>query len=315
MTLPWLQETLNRFSQWQQQGRLAHAYLLTGTQGIGKNHLATSMANRLLCANGVACGQCHACKLLAAGTHPDRYQLAADGGQIKVDAVRSLMAPVYGASLLGGAKVVLVEQAHLLNINAANALLKSLEEPPQGTYWLLISSQPGLLLPTILSRCQQLHVPVPTIQQAQQWLAEQGINTTAAMLQRFHGAPLALQAALNAGYADKVTKLQGDLVALETRHLMPETFADRWHKEAIFCLDELSHRLLDQARLARGLAPLYHERLDRQERLNDAALDALWQSVLVSRRQLTEQKAINSKWLLLDIAWQLLEGRSDNVVG
>ncbi|WKE67384.1 DNA polymerase III subunit delta' [Gallaecimonas kandeliae] len=313
--LPWLAPFLDQFGQWQAQGRLAHAYLLTGPAGVGKGLLADALAQRLLCSNGIACGQCHGCHLFRAGTHPDLHRVEPDNGSIKVDAIRALMGPVYGAPLLGGAKVVIMNEADSLNLNAANALLKSLEEPPAGTFWLLASSRPGQLLPTILSRCQQLHLPAPLEAEALAWLQGQGIGASVALLRRFHGAPLALKAALETGYQDKVAKLQADLVALETRHLFPEQFADRWHKEALLCLDELAHRLLDQARLARGLPPLYHERLDRQELLDEGALTALWQSVLGSRKLLLEQPAINSKWLLMDIAWQLTEGRSDSVVG
>lgn len=313
--LPWLAPYLADFGRWQQSQRLAHAYLLTGPSGVGKAQLAQQFALQLLCRNQVGCGQCHSCQLVKAGTHPDLHRVEADGGSIKVDAIRALVGPVYSAALMGGAKVVLMYQADRLNLNAANALLKSLEEPPANTYWLLTSSQPGQLLPTILSRCQKLHLPAPPGEQAQAWLQGQGIQASPALLRRFHGAPLALQQALADGYQEKVAKLQADLVALETRHLYPENFADRWHKEALFCLDELAHRLLDQARLARGLAPLYHDHLDRQERLGEEALTGLWQAVLGSRKQLLEQPAINSKWLLVDIAWQLMEGRSDNVVG
>lgn len=313
--LPWLAPYLDQFARWQAHDRLAHAYLLTGPDGVGKGLLADELARHLLCKNRVGCGQCHACQLVAAGTHPDLYRVEPDNGTIKVDAIRALTGPVYSAALMGGAKVVVMNGAEHLNLNAANALLKSLEEPPAQTYWLLTSSQPGQLLPTILSRCQKLHVPAPAEADALAWLAGEGIATNLPLLRRFHGAPLALKAALAGQYLENVHKLQGDLVALETRRLTPETFADRWHKEALFCLDELAHRLLDQARLAQGLPALYHERLDRQERLSEAALTELWQAVLGQRRLLLEQPAVNNKWLLMDIAWQLLEGRSDSLVG
>ncbi|WP_115718625.1 DNA polymerase III subunit delta' [Gallaecimonas mangrovi] len=313
--LPWLTPYLDRFAKWQAHGRLAHAYLLTGPNGVGKGQLADVLAQHLLCKNGVACGQCHSCQLFAAGTHPDFHRVVPEKGAIRVDAIRALIGPVYGAALMGGAKVVVMNEADALNINAANALLKSLEEPPDNTFWLLTSSQPGQLLPTILSRCQKLHIAAPEQSLALAWLEGQDIKASVALLNRFHGAPLAVSQALAAGYLEKVGKLQTDLVALETRRLYPETFADRWHKEALFCLDELAHRLLDQARLANGLAPLYHERLDRQERLSGSALTRLWQAVLGQRKLLSEQPALNGKWLLMDIAWQLLDGRSENLVG
>ncbi|WP_341504067.1 DNA polymerase III subunit delta' [Gallaecimonas sp. GXIMD4217] len=314
--LPWLQSWLDRFGHWQAQGRLAHAYLLSGPRGLGKAQLAEAMAARFLCkAPQGPCGHCHPCQLLAAGTHPDLHQLAPDGSQIKVDAVRALLGPVYERAQLGGAKVVIITQAEAMNVNAANALLKSLEEPPRDTHWLLLCRSPGRLLPTILSRCQQLTLGVPTEAEALAWLADQGVKATPALLRRFHGAPLALRQALADGYGEQTARLQQDLAELETGRLLPEQFAGHWHKEAEFCLEELAHRLLDQMRLRSGLPLLYHDRLDRRESLSGQGLKAAWQAVLGCRQALIEQPALNKKLLLLDLAALLQSGRSETLAG
>lgn len=146
---------------WQQlAGRTqhAHAYLLHGPAGIGKRALAERLMARLLCQQPAgldACGQCKSCYLLAAGTHPDNYILEPEEADkaIKVDQVRDLVSFVVQTAQLAGRKVVLVEPTESMNINAANALLKSLEEPSGQTVLLLISHQPSRLLPTVKSRC------------------------------------------------------------------------------------------------------------------------------------------------------------------
>lgn len=165
---------------WQQlAGRTqhAHAYLLHGPAGIGKRALAERLMALLLCKSPVdlqPCGQCKSCHLLAAGSHPDNYVLEPEEADkpIKVDQVRALVHFVVQTAQLGGRKVVLLEPTEAMNLNAANALLKSLEEPSGDTVLLLISHQPSRLLPTIKSRCVQQACPLPSEAMSLQWLSE-----------------------------------------------------------------------------------------------------------------------------------------------
>ena len=165
---------------WQQlagRSQHAHAYLLHGPAGIGKRALAERLMARLLCQlpDGLsACGQCKSCHLLAAGTHPDNYILQPEEADkaIKVDQVRDLVSFVVQTAQLAGRKVVLVEPAESMNVNAANALLKSLEEPSGNTVLLLISHQPSRLLPTVKSRCVQQACPLPSEAMSLAWLQQ-----------------------------------------------------------------------------------------------------------------------------------------------
>lgn len=164
---------------WQQlagRPRHAHAYLLHGPVGIGKRALADRLMARLLCQGpqgSEACGQCKACQLLAAGTHPDAFVLEPEEADkaIRVDQVRELVEFVVQTAQLGGRKVILLEPAEAMNLNASNALLKSLEEPSGDTVLLLISHQPSRLLPTIKSRCVQQACPLPSQAQSLAWLS------------------------------------------------------------------------------------------------------------------------------------------------
>lgn len=167
-------------SLWQQMaGRAqhAHAYLLHGPAGIGKRALAERLMASLLCKQPVgleACGSCKSCSLLAAGSHPDNYILEPEEAEkaIKVDQVRELVNFVVQTAQLGGRKVVLVEPVESMNVNAANALLKSLEEPSGNTILLLVSHQSSRLLPTIRSRCVQQACPLPSEALSLEWLAK-----------------------------------------------------------------------------------------------------------------------------------------------
>lgn len=167
-------------SLWQQmagRSQHAHAYLLHGPAGIGKRALAERLMQRLLCQQPLgldACGACKSCSLLKAGSHPDNYVLEPEEADkaIKVDQVRDLVSFVVQTAQMGGRKVVLIEPAESMNINAANALLKSLEEPSGNTVLLLVSHQPSRLLPTVKSRCVQQACPLPSETMSVAWLAD-----------------------------------------------------------------------------------------------------------------------------------------------
>lgn len=165
--------------------RLPHALLLTSPPGCGLSECAQELSLALLCeqpaADGSACHACQACQWMAADSHPDARKLGlvvGDDGkvstQIPVDAVRALAGFLAVAGHRGGRRVVLIDPAQAMNGVAANALLKSLEEPGDRVVFLLVSERPEMLLPTIRSRCQQVAFPAPALQQAQDWL--QGAN-------------------------------------------------------------------------------------------------------------------------------------------
>lgn len=139
-----------------QHQRVAHAYLFAGPVGIGKRQVAQAFAGVMLCENNNGCGHCNACSKMATESHPDVHKLQADGHSIKIEQVRTLQAQLALRAFSGRGKICLIDDAHLLTREAANALLKTLEEPVPGTFIILISSAPEMLLPTIRSRCQQI---------------------------------------------------------------------------------------------------------------------------------------------------------------
>jgi DNA polymerase-3 subunit delta' len=197
-------------------GRLPHALLFHGRPGIGKRYLAQVLAQSLLCENrskqGLACGSCPACTWFAGGNHPDfrliqpealaSAQEDAEAGdiieegkkkpskQIKIEQIRALGEFLNVGAHRNGYRVVLICPAESMNPGAANALLKSLEEPSAGVVFLLVSHQPSRLLATVRSRCHALALTQPPRDVSLNWLQEQGSKVTPGMLAFAGNAPL-----------------------------------------------------------------------------------------------------------------------------
>lgn len=173
--LPWQAQDWSHLNQQLDNGKLPHALLLAGTQYTGKARLALALARLLLCqqpSDGLNCGRCHACQLSASGSHGDFRWLQPEEKSrvIKIDQVRSVVEFTHKTASFGQRKVVVLAPADSMNANAANALLKSLEEPAAGTYLLLVCHRLHSLPATIRSRCQILKLAVPDVQQCLAWL-------------------------------------------------------------------------------------------------------------------------------------------------
>lgn len=211
--MPWhegpLRELLAR------KDKLPHALLVYGRQGVGKVEFARAMAQSLLCEeldHDIACGLCAACGWFREGNHPDFRELLPESmsdepadadepddadarekkksKEIKIEQIRDIADFMTLTTHRGGFRVLLVHPAETLNPAAANALLKTLEEPPPRTVILLVTDRIGRLLATIKSRCQRLMVPSPDEVTALRWLESQGIAEAATALSQAGGAPL-----------------------------------------------------------------------------------------------------------------------------
>ena len=140
--------------------RPSHAYLLTGPSSVGKASVAWSMAAHLTCVSpdpvSGGCGSCRSCNAILRGEHPEIHLLEPEGASIKIAQVRDVQRPLRYGTTLGRSRVVLVERADRFGEEAANALLKILEEPPPDVFFLLVTARPQLLLSTIRSRSQEV---------------------------------------------------------------------------------------------------------------------------------------------------------------
>jgi DNA polymerase-3 subunit delta' len=215
---PWQQEAWAQLQQ--MRARMPHAILFHGEAGIGKADFIEAFAQSLLCeavlADGHACGACASCGWFAQHNHPDYRRVrpealedempegddetASKGAtkaaktpskEIKIEQIRALADFMNMSTHRQGLRVVVLYPAEALNTPASNALLKTLEEPPPGTVFLLSSNSLERLLPTILSRCRKFALPMPDHATALAWLKEQGLADADSWLREQGGAPLA----------------------------------------------------------------------------------------------------------------------------
>jgi len=232
---PWQEDAWTRLQA--MRVRLPHAILFHGPAGIGKADFIEAFAQALLCENmrpdGHACGACASCGWFVQGNHPDYRRVrpeamedeapSAEGDEapaeekkaksktaskeIKIEQVRALADFMNISTHRQGLRVVVLYPAEALNMPASNALLKTLEEPPPGTVFLLASNGLDRLLPTILSRCRKFALPMPDHAQALAWLDAQGVTDADGWLREQGGAPLAALAQAETGSREELDGL------------------------------------------------------------------------------------------------------------
>jgi DNA polymerase-3 subunit delta' len=210
MIFSWQTSDWERLAEW--RGRLPHALLVYGAAGLGGWELALTFAQGLLCespqGSGLPCERCASCNWFKGGNHPDFRHVIPENmmpddpeatekpkkeklsAEIKIDQVRELQGFLTIGTHRAGSRVVVMHPAESMNIRAQNAFLKSLEEPTQGTHFILVASQADRLLPTVRSRCQKFALNLPEAGLATSWLKEQGHANGAALLSAAGGAPL-----------------------------------------------------------------------------------------------------------------------------
>jgi len=290
-TPPWQAQPLQRALAALAAGQLGHALLLTGPEQLGQDALARALAQRLLCttaqgaapacgecractqtrvidqrphctvakADAPACGQCRGCIQALVSRHPDLRVVGLEfndktdklRSEIAVEQVRQLSEWVALSAQQGGAQVVIVSPADLLNRNAANALLKTLEEPSPGRYLLLVSARPHRLPATIRSRCQQLALRLPERGDAMAWLQAQGHREAeaATALDAARGNPGLAAAWLRDGTLALRKEVIDALTRIVTAQINPFELANQWQAET-----NLAQRLAIAADFAASLS-------------------------------------------------------------
>ncbi|MES2683956.1 MAG: DNA polymerase III subunit delta' [Pseudomonadota bacterium] len=250
--LPWQAAQWQAVMAAQARGGLHHAWLVSGSEGVGKKSFVRALAASLLCeavdAAQQACGACNSCKMLASGGHPDAHLLSNDGHlglssdpslqhedglsywtpksgsmrrDIAVDAARSLIEKFTVTSHRGGMRVVVIHPASDMSDATANALLKTIEEPPARTVLLFVTVFPQALKQTIRSRCQQLRFATPAKGEALSWLYTAHPDADAVLLAEAGGAPLKAAAWLASGESKRRALWRGTLQAVAERRSDP----------------------------------------------------------------------------------------------
>lgn len=179
--MPWLSASVDKFHRLLVSERLPHALILSGKEGDGAEVLAKSLARTALCMSpelGYPCNHCKSCLLHKADTHPDYFKIVPGGASqtVKVDDIRLLVDRFSSTTQISVRKVAVIFHAETMNTAAANALLKTLEEPPGDALLILVTEGTKALLPTVRSRCQPLVMARPSAEQAKGWLSANEIT-------------------------------------------------------------------------------------------------------------------------------------------
>jgi DNA polymerase III subunit delta' len=253
---PWLQ------SQWQLMQaslvnhQLPNGLLLQGNKGLGKFDFAFYLAKTLLCTNEQrqACDACASCQLLQAGNHPDLFVLQPEQNSkiIKIDQVRQLSAQLNQTAQRGGYQVAIIYPAEAMNSAAANALLKTLEEPPGKVLLILIGHVTAHMPQTILSRCQKLAFNVVDNQQALAWLKQKIDNPdqAALLLSIANGAPLEALTLYDQAYLDLRDRIFKHLFDVYKHEINPIAPVTEYLKEDLMMVVMALHSIvMDMLRL------------------------------------------------------------------
>lgn len=268
--LPWQRPLWARLQETLKAGRLPHALLLCGPAGMGKTRFAGLLARSLLCrhpdAGGLPCGACTACVLVRAGTHPDLRlcEPAVDARtekekeSIGIDQVRELTAFMALKAHHDGYKIAIIRPADRLNPSSANALLKTLEEPPRGGLLVLVSARPARLPATVRSRCQRLRFAPAWGGEAAGWLSSRlpAGSDPELLLALAGGAPLSALEIAGEGGLERREAMLEELDALAAGRADPLRVAEAWLKFGVKeSLYWLYAWLADMIRLQAAEAP------------------------------------------------------------
>ncbi|MDM3872266.1 DNA polymerase III subunit delta' [Porticoccus sp. W117] len=304
MPYPWQGELWDDIVQQHKQLRLPHALLLTGPAEVGKSQFARALAQRIICrepVGGYACGTCKSCKLIAAESFPDlkRVTPEEEGKAIKIDQIRKLCDFMAKTAQQGGWKVALIEPAEAMNVNAANALLKTLEEPTDNTLLILVCHQLSRVPATIRSRCQMLSYPVPDQGASRDWLARvsSGDKNPEWLLQQAGGRPLQALKLVESDLLEQRENFYQLLEQLTEHSLSAVVAAEKCYRQpAQERLDWLMLRVQDAIRSQPGAASTrtWFQLLDRVsaarrelESASNPNLQLLWESLLMDWQVMT----------------------------
>ncbi|MEZ8028458.1 DNA polymerase III subunit delta' [Enterovibrio norvegicus] len=292
---PWQHDTWQHWQKLLGQDRLHHAVLLASPKGSGRIALTAMLAKTILCKNGVAepCGVCHSCKLFDADTHPDFHLLKpeAEGKQIGVDAVRKVNQYAWETSQLGGQRVILIQDADRMGEAAANAVLKTLEEPPSNCHFILLAVSMDTMLPTVVSRCNKWKPKLPQESVVKRWVEAELFDSVPLQVIRINrGAPLAAKAFVESGSLGAHEGLLDAFSGYVTTKQGLFTLTEKLIKSGNDGLQWLSFLLLDVMKLQQGTQEgLVHcESLPLVEKIGRAV------SASVVMRQLTALNKLKS---------------------
>lgn len=312
MIVPWLKKTWEKTVNTLHQGTLPHALLISGTAGLGKFEFTVEFAKKILCAKKEtqACEHCHSCQWFAANSHPDYWLIEPeeDKKQISIAQIRDLTEAL-GKTGYGHYQVVIIHPAEAMNRAAANALLKTLEEPSGQVVILLVCDRPAGLLPTIRSRCQEIRVQPPSDENALEWLTSKLKSATpqpSELMALADGLPVLALHLAESGEWEQNDQISEDFLGVLTGKLSVLKAAEKWAKQSVEqVLTILSTFIQDLIRLNFGLSASQlqhsHRAQEMQRILPFFSLQQLWSfltEIHTAKRRILSTANPNAQLLL-----------------
>ncbi|XOD70413.1 MAG: DNA polymerase III subunit delta' C-terminal domain-containing protein [Sodalis sp. (in: enterobacteria)] len=311
---PWLNATYRKILASYQLGRGHHALLVYSQSGTGEISLYYALSRWLMCQKpeGIkSCGICHSCYLMKAGNHADFYQPEQPPPHkliLGVDNIRTIIDHIYDRASQGGRKIVLLSHAEHLTEQAGNALLKTLEEPPENTYFLLGCQTPAHLLPTLRSRCLYWPLLTPDEELSLRWLRHGGHSNSLsnrAALRLCGGAPISAETLLQpTRWQERLSlcaMLQDIIAGGDLLTLLPALNRDKDNGP----LHWLLYLLTDALKWQHSCSQKFLVNIDKTQlvaaiaaRWPNAVLHAQWQHWLHYLRQCQEISSLNRELLL-----------------
>jgi DNA polymerase-3 subunit delta' len=300
---PWQDVQWERLISQMNSKKLPHALSLIGPSFIGKQNFAISFANFILCASPLKktpCGKCKSCCLSRSGNHPDCIILKPDskGKNINVESIRDLDTFSSQTSQQGGWKVVIICPAESMNINAANALLKTLEEPKEKTLIMLVCHDSSRLLTTIKSRCQNLIFPVPNRTKVKFWLKKKlpDIQDINELIEHANGRPILAMNLTETDFIEARNEFNDLLDSLALNKTSPVDLAELYKKnDPELMIDWLYYKLVFEIKSKEKITSLslsfrYMDKLFQSKRLIQSSanpnLQLIWEELFINWKHL-----------------------------
>ena len=298
-SLPWQEEQWQQLCRLLNSNRLPHAIMLSGEEGTGKRHFAERFIQRLFCmtpVDDIACGECKQCLLYLSGGHPSfkRIEPESAGKAISINAIRELSEFAVITAHQQHWKVALVAPVEAMTLNAANAFLKTLEEPREKTLLLLVHDQLAAVLPTIRSRCRVLSQGLPPPALVRDWLAQQLGDVTVnvdELLARAGGRPLRALAFAEANTLDDIARFEQVLKQVQAGEAAPVSSAAAFEGQPL-------------AQLLEWLLAYYSRQLIHGAQTGKAALPrqfVFYDLLLATRKKLESKTNLNPQLILEEL--------------
>ncbi|MCE0494628.1 DNA polymerase III subunit delta' [Vibrio salinus] len=311
---PWLIPVWQQWLESVNHNRLSASTLFVSEKGLGIEQLLKSVVKGILCQNSSeGCGFCHSCQLLESESHPDFHSIRPEkeGKSITVEQIRHANRLAIESSQLGGYRVILIEPAEAMNESAANALLKTLEEPAEKCCFLLVTNQMSRILPTVLSRCRKVALSTPDVRETMSWLEQQGCEQVFPYVVKInHYAPLETYKFLQQNLASEFSETEAQFLSFLDKPVIQLTYLVQLLKSnPIRNLTWFWYSLTDALKIHQGIhmPDFIPESQEIARKVSYALLHRQLKALTVVIHQLSSQTGLNDELLITNWLLNFIE--------